>query len=110
MSRHWPGTSKYLVSSPLGRESSMNIPEPGTPQRIATLREFLAQSGFYQDGICSRLGFKSRDQLDLAALADHPPPPRQANDSLDALIFLFLLGEYLAVGEATSFFPSPVWD
>ncbi len=89
---------------------TMHCPEMGTPQQLATLREYLTQCGFNQAAICLRLGLGSADELDLSTLSGHPPVKRQASDSLDALIVLFILGEFLPTAEAVSFFPGAVWD
>jgi SAM-dependent methyltransferase len=88
----------------------MHCPEMGTPEQFSALREHLTQCGFNQEGVCVRLGLESPDELDLSTLSNHPPVKRKASDSLDALIVLFILGEFLPTAEAVSFFPGAIWD
>jgi SAM-dependent methyltransferase len=80
------------------------------PERFAALREFFSRSGFTEGTIRSRLEIPQEKPLDLVNIATGPFRNRNAADSLDALLYLFVLGEALPVAQATSFFPSAVWE
>ena len=66
---------------------------PGTPEEFRTLREAFTESHFTEPAVCQRLGlgplqgFRSRRDGRATAL--------DLNDALDALIRLFLDGEYV---------------
>ena len=83
----------------------MHCPQLATPEQFATLRGYLSQCCFTEDKIRERLDLKSPEDLDLSPLTADPPPERKAADSLDALIFLFILGQFLPTEDALCFFP-----
>src|SRR5260370_8623248 len=87
----------------------MNLLEIGTPSQFAALRGFLAAAGDAEPQICARLGLPSTEALDIVtppqSLAENVARP----ESLNTLIGLFLLGEFVPIVEAETQFPGPVW-
>jgi SAM-dependent methyltransferase len=81
-----------------------------TSEQFATLREHFLRSGFSEAALRQRLDVPSGKELDLAGLSGRPPVKPKVGDSLDALIYLFVLGESLPVAEAVPLFPPAVWD
>jgi SAM-dependent methyltransferase len=81
-----------------------------TSEQFATLREYFLQSDFSADAIRKRLDIPPAKELDLVELSGTPLLRSKVRDGLDALIYLFLLGESLPFAEALSLFPPAVWD
>jgi len=81
-----------------------------TPEQFATLREYFSRSSFNEAALRDRLDVPPKRELDLAGLSGRPPVKPKVGDSLDALIYLFVLGESLPVADAESLFPPAVWD
>jgi len=79
-------------------------------EQFAALREHFLRSGFNEAALRQRLDVPPGRELDLAALSARPRQKPKAGDGLDALIYLFVLGESLPAVEARSFFSPPVWD
>jgi hypothetical protein len=73
-------------------------------EQFAALREHFLRSGFNEAALRQRLDVPPGKELDLAALSARPPQKPKAGDGLDALIYLFVLGESLPAVEARSFF------
>jgi SAM-dependent methyltransferase len=82
----------------------------GTPEQFATLREHFLRSGFNEAALRERLDIQPGRDLDLGALSCRPPRKPKVGDGLDALIYLFILGESLPAAEAASLFPPAFWD
>ncbi len=74
------------------------------------LREHLLRSGFNEKALRQRLDIPPGREMDLAGLSCSPPAKPKVGDGLDALIYLFVLGESLPVTEAMTLFPPPVWE
>jgi methylase of polypeptide subunit release factors len=68
------------------------------------------RSGFTEEALRQRLDVKSGKDLDIVALSGRLPLERKPVDGLDALIYLFVLGEFLWTADAVSFFPGAVWE
>jgi SAM-dependent methyltransferase len=81
-----------------------------TPDQFAALREYFSRSGFHEAALRDRLSVPPKKELDLAGLSGRPPVKPKVGDSLDALIYLFVLGESLPVTDAVSLFPPVVWE
>ncbi len=81
-----------------------------TSEQFAALREHFLRSGFNEAALRQRLDVPGGKELDLAALSARPPQKPKAGDGLDALIYLFVLGESLPAAEAQSFFSPTVWE
>lgn len=73
------------------------------------MREHLRARGFTEEALRGRLRIPAEKPLDLVSIATKPSPNRQVEDSLDAAIHLFVLGEALPVSEAQRHFPAPAW-
>jgi SAM-dependent methyltransferase len=80
------------------------------PEQFAALREYLSRSGFTEEAIRRRLEIPPEKPLDLVNVATGPFRNRDAADGLDALLYLFVLGEALPVEQVTSFLPTTVWE
>jgi methylase of polypeptide subunit release factors len=81
-----------------------------TSEQFASLREHFLRTGFTEKALRQRLDIQPGRELDLAGLSGRPPLKPKAGDGLDALIYLFVLGESLPATDAGSFFPAPVWE
>lgn len=81
-----------------------------TPEQFAILLEYFSRSGFNEAALRDRLDVPPKKELDLAGLSGRAPVKPKAGDSLDALIYLFILGESLPLAEAVSLFPPAVWN
>jgi SAM-dependent methyltransferase len=79
-------------------------------EQFAVLRGHFLRTGFTDEALRQRLDVQPGKELDLAALSGRPPQKRKVGDGLDAIIYLFVLGESLLATEAMSLFPPPVWD
>ncbi|MGB7284350.1 MAG: methyltransferase domain-containing protein [Candidatus Acidiferrum sp.] len=82
----------------------------GTSEQFAALREHFFRAGFTEETLRQRLDIHPGRELDLAGLSCRPPLKPKVGDSLDALIYLFVLGESLPTAEAVSLFPPVVWE
>lgn len=82
----------------------------GTEKQFAELREYFLRTGFAEGALRERLDVPPGRELDLAGLSVRPPVKPKVGDSLDALIYLFVLGEPLPTAEAKSLFPPTVWE
>lgn len=80
-----------------------------TSEQFATLREHFLRTGFTEESLRQQLDVQPGKELDLPVLSGRPPVKPKAGDSLDALIYLFVVGEALPTAEAKSFFPASVW-
>lgn len=78
-------------------------------EQFATLRDHFSQAGFTTPSIRQRLEVQPGKELDISVLSGHPPVKPKAEDGLDALIYLFVIGESLPTAEAQSFFSPQVW-
>jgi SAM-dependent methyltransferase len=81
-----------------------------TPEQFSTLCEHFVRSGFNEAALRDRLDVQPGRELDLGGLSCRPPRKPKVGDGLDALIYLFILGESLPAAEAASLFPPAVWD
>src|SRR5271169_1745164 len=81
-----------------------------TTQQFAALHVHFLGSGFTEEAIRLRLEVQPGKELDLSALSARPPLKPKVGDGLDAIIYLFVLGELLPTADAESFFPAPVWE
>jgi len=81
-----------------------------TSEQFAALREHFLRTGFTEEALRKRLDIQSGRELDLAGLSGRPPLRPKAGDVLDALIYLFVVGESLPAADARAFFPPLVWD
>ena len=81
----------------------MNLPHIGTAEQFASVRDFLAGTGFTESGICEKLGLESAEKLDLVALSEDFGERVAAPQPLNLLIRLFLLGERVPLLEAEQF-------
>jgi methylase of polypeptide subunit release factors len=81
-----------------------------SPDQFAALREHFLRSDFSEKALRQRLDVQPGKELDLAALSGHLAQKPKFGDSLDALIYLFILGESLPTADAESSFPPSVWD
>lgn len=81
-----------------------------TTEQFTALREHFLRSGFTEAALRERLDIQPGRELDLAGLSSRPPLKPKAGDGLDALIYLFVLGESLPVSDVKAFFPPLVWD
>jgi SAM-dependent methyltransferase len=81
-----------------------------TPEQFATLHEYFSRSGFNEAALRDRLDVPPKKELDLAGLSSGAPVKPKVGDSLDALIYLFVLGESLPVAETVSLLPPAVWE
>src|SRR5580698_6714037 len=81
-----------------------------TSEQFDALREHFLRSGFNEAALRQRLDVPPGKDLDLAALSARPPQKPKTGDGLDALIYLFVLGESLPAVETRLFFSPPVWD
>ena len=81
-----------------------------TSEQFAALREHFLRTGFTEESLRQRLDVQPGKELDLPVLSSRPPVKPKAGDGLDALIYLFVVGESLPAAEAKSFFPTPVWE
>jgi methylase of polypeptide subunit release factors len=88
----------------------MPLLQLATSEQFAALREHFLRSGFSEKALRERLDIQPGRELDLAGLSGRPPLKPKAGDGLDALIYLFVLGESLPAADAESFFPGPVWE
>jgi SAM-dependent methyltransferase len=79
-------------------------------EQFAVLREHLLRSGFNEKALRQRLDVPPGKEMDLAGLSGNPPVKPKVGDGLDALIYLFVLGESLPVTEAMTLFPPAVWE
>src|SRR5580693_3737737 len=79
-------------------------------EQFVLLREHLLRTGFTEDAIRERLDIQSGKELDLAGLSGRPPVRPKVGDSLDALIYLVVVGESLPAAALASQFPSAVWE
>jgi SAM-dependent methyltransferase len=81
-----------------------------TSEQFAALREHFLKSGFNEAALRQRLEVPQGRELDLAALSARPAQKPKVGDGLDALIYLFVLGESLPAAGTRSFFSLPVWE
>jgi len=81
-----------------------------TSEQFAALREHFLRTGFTDEALRQRLDVQPGKELDLAALSGRPPQKPKVGDALDAIIYLFVLGESLLATEAMALFPPSVWD
>jgi methylase of polypeptide subunit release factors len=81
-----------------------------TAEQFAGLREHFVRLGFAEAAIRQRLDIAAGRELDLAGLSGRAPVRPKVGDGLDALIYLFVVGESLPAGEAASFFAAAVWE
>lgn len=79
-------------------------------EQFTVLREHFLRSGFTEEAIRQRLDIQPGKELDLVALSSRPPARPKVGDGLDALIYLFVIGESLPASDAESLFPPPVRD
>ena len=75
------------------------------PERFATVREFLAQTGYTAEAILNRLNFNGLHEI---LTGRRPAEGRPAADCLDLLIQLFLLGDRVEEAVLEAHLPAPV--
>jgi methylase of polypeptide subunit release factors len=78
--------------------------------QFAALREHFLRTGFSEEALRQRLDVQPGKELDLAALSGRPPLSPKVGDALDAIIYLFVLGESLPAEDAESSFPPSIWN
>src|SRR5580704_2637772 len=111
MSRHSPCVCWYLVLCPRRpRESQMPLLQMVTSEQFAVLREHFLRTGFSEEALRQRLDAQPGKELDLAALSGRSPQKPKVGDGLDAIIYLFVLGESLLATEVVALFPPSVWE
>lgn len=81
-----------------------------TSEQFAALREHFLRTGFTEESLRQRLDIQPGKELDLAVLSGRAPGKPKVGDGLDALIYLFVVGEPIPAAEAESFFPPSVWS
>jgi methylase of polypeptide subunit release factors len=81
-----------------------------TSEQFALLREHFLRVGFTEEAIRQRLDIPAGKELDLAGLSGRPPVKPKVGDGLDALIYLFVVGESLPAAELASRFPREVLE
>jgi len=81
-----------------------------TSAQFTALREHLSRTGFTEGALRERLDVPAGRELDLAGLSGRPALKPKVGDALDALIYLFVLGESLPAAEAMSLFPASIWE
>jgi SAM-dependent methyltransferase len=79
-------------------------------EQFAGLREHFVRLGFNEAAIRQRLDIAPGKDLDLAGLSGRPPMRPKAGDGLDALIYLFVVGESLPAADAEAFFSVAAWE
>ena len=79
-------------------------------EQFAVLREHFLRAGFSEEAIRQRLDIQPGKELDLAGLSGRPPARPKVGDGLDALIYLFVVGESLPASELASLLPSEVFE
>jgi len=87
----------------------MKILEFGTTEQFAALRRFLADIGYREPRICEKLGLPSAEALDIIALSENLKEKVTSAEPLNAIIRLFLLGEFVFIEEAETQFPGSAW-
>jgi SAM-dependent methyltransferase len=87
----------------------MNLLEIGTSAQFAALRGFLADAAYQESQICEKLGLASAEALDIVALSDNLKERVASPGPLNTLIKLFLLGDFVPIGEAETQFPGAAW-
>ena len=88
----------------------MSTPKIGTPEQFEVFRSFLRRANYRESEIQQRLGLSTCGQLDLIALPPSLVEKLSANDALDLIIRLFLIGGYVERGEAERACSVPVWQ
>jgi methylase of polypeptide subunit release factors len=81
-----------------------------TSEQFAVLREHFLRTGFSEEALRQRLDVQPGKELDLAALSGRSPQKPKVGDGLDAIIYLFVLGESLLATEVVALFPPSVWE
>jgi SAM-dependent methyltransferase len=87
----------------------MPLLEMVTSEQFAAVREHFSRTGFTEQLLRQRLDIQPGKELDLSVLSGRPAVKPKVGDRLDALIYLFVVGESIPAAEAESFFPPPVW-
>jgi methylase of polypeptide subunit release factors len=79
-------------------------------EQFAALREHFFETGFNEAMLRDRLDVQPGRDLDLGGFSTRPPRKPKVGDGLDALLYLFILGESLPTAEVMSLLPPAVWD
>ncbi|HTQ60645.1 MAG TPA: methyltransferase domain-containing protein [Candidatus Solibacter sp.] len=88
----------------------MPVLKMGSPEDFAALREQFVRAGFSEASVRERLDVRPNRELELPGLSSRPPARAKVEDSLDAIINLFVAGASLAEKEARAQFPGEVWE
>jgi SAM-dependent methyltransferase len=79
-------------------------------EQFAAIREHLSDSGFNEQTVRERFAFKPDEPLNLIPICTKPNPKEKIENSLDAALQLFMVGETLLTAEAQALFPAKVWE
>ncbi len=81
-----------------------------TSEQFAALRELFLRSGFTEEALRQRLDIPPGRDVDLAGLSSRPTSKPKVGDGLDALLYLFVLGESLPSAKAKQLFSLEIWE
>ena len=98
-----------IIPAPLAAVLMFHLRMVGAEQ-FAAIREHFLQTGFGEQVVRERFGFKPDEPLNLVPICTQPAPKQKMESSLDAIIHLFLVGESLPTAEAEALFPAKVWE
>jgi SAM-dependent methyltransferase len=77
-------------------------------EHFAPLRRFLVESGYTETAVCERLGLPHIERS--LTLQPTPGAPHSAQDRLDLLAHLFLIGEFVTQRELETWLPAPALE
>ena len=80
------------------------------PEQFAAVREHFHQAGYNEDEIRRRFNVKPDEPLNMVSFCTKPSPIAKVENSLDAIVNLFLVGEALLTAETAALFPPAVWE
>jgi len=84
------------------------VPALDSAESFATLRSFLGEIGFTEEGVCKRLGLPG--ELELQALRSAAPASAPPTDALDLMARLFIVGDAFEQGVVARLLPEKVRD
>ncbi len=87
----------------------MSLLQMVSSEQFAAIREHFSRAGFSAESLRERLDINPSKELDLPVLSGRAPGKPKFGDALDALIYLFVVGEPLPTSEAEAFFSPAVW-
>jgi SAM-dependent methyltransferase len=79
-------------------------------EKFGAIREHLMEVGFNEQTVRERFSFKPDEPLNLIPICTKPNPKEKIENSLDAALQLFMVGETLPTVEAQALFPAKVWE